>query len=202
MFGDIDLRAFRALNIRESQKGSRQPSQSAYVRAYSSCFGEERRYIVGPGGDAWYKLRSGRYQMGAEKILVFQGLREVIGSCMLRQDSMGSVSLSLSLRGRDYEISMASGKAKHTKGMDSARSPFFMQLAGHGLSFSLWDSAERKKVAETASLFSEFGWMPANQDIHFTEMPEDGPHTELALVALASLSFSWSSGGFVLGESR
>ena len=43
--------------------------------------------------------------------------------------------------------------------------------------------------------------MPANQDIHFKEMPEDGPHTELALVALASLSFSWSSGGFVLGES-
>ncbi len=73
MFGDIDLRAFRALNIRESQKGSRQPSQSAYVRAYSSCFGEERRYIVGPGGDAWYKLRSGRYQMGAEKDPRFPG---------------------------------------------------------------------------------------------------------------------------------
>lgn len=135
--------------------------------------------------------------MGEEKILAFQGTQEVIGSCMFRQDSTGGISLSLSLRGRDYEISMASGKAKRRKGADTARPPFFIQPAGHGLSFSLWDAAERKKADETAGVFSEFGWMPANQDIHFTEMLESGPRTELALVALASLAFSWSSGSFI-----
>lgn len=76
-------------------EGIRQASQSAYVRACCSCFGEERRYITGPGGDVWYKLRS---RMGEEKILAFQGTQEVIGSCMFRQDSTGGISLSLSLR--------------------------------------------------------------------------------------------------------
>ncbi len=195
----MDKLAFRILDLRENPRYGQydlQVLQTAYIRSYSNYRGEERRYISNKDGNVYYKLCHKLNRCGILKILIFKGVNMEIGSCQIHPFRKDGFCSFFNLNSKEYKIDFSSQKIRHTKDKYDS-SPYFVYLGSNGISFSIYDMQSQRKVAETASVFTEMGWSPSNQDIHFLKIPEDSSQVELVLLILAAMTFMWSSCSFI-----
>lgn len=187
---DSDRKAIRKLNLHQECIRSSQLEPTMYIRAYSSPMGEERRYVVNQEGHVFFKLVK---DMNSHQFVIHRGFHEAYGSGSIKPYRKNSLlEVNLELGGKEFLVRLPMGKDETKKnGMASRYQYRYGKSPG---SFVVHESVSKGKIAESKAVFTEAGYSPCNQDVHFYE----NAAMEEVLLMLTAFTFSWSTGAYIM----